>query len=120
MPTHSLGYRPSGGLDGEADISELDAFEAALHDPHSEAAEEAGALGHADQLARDTAAIERAIAALRRAEPALESWSQPRIDDALTIAARKPRPVWVLIGLLWLSTALATVGAVAAIAVLAG
>jgi hypothetical protein len=29
---------------------------------------------------------------------------------------RRPRPVWVLIGVLWLSTALVTTGAVVAIA----
>ena len=35
-------------------------------------------------------------------------------------AIAKPRPVWLLIGLLWLSTALVTAGAVVAIATLGG
>jgi hypothetical protein len=73
------------------------------------------AQGVRDQLAREVAEIEAAIAALRRAEPALESWSQ-----APATATHKPRPVWVLIGVLWLSTALVTAGAVVAIATLAG
>ena len=80
-------------------------------------ADDSGALTPADpdQLARDIAAIERAAAALRKAEPALESWSNPP-----TPAGRKPRPVWLLIGLLWVSTALVTVGAAVAIAALVG
>ena len=73
------------------------------------------AQGVRDQLAREVAEIEAAIAALRRAEPALESWTQAPVTTA-----RKPRPVWVLIGVLWLSTALVTAGAVVAIATLAG
>jgi hypothetical protein len=68
-----------------------------------------------DQLDRDIADIERATAALQRAEPALQSWT-----DASTRTVRKPRPLWLLIGVLWLSTALVTAGAVVAIATLAG
>jgi hypothetical protein len=68
-----------------------------------------------DQVARELADIEAATAALRRAEPGLESWS-----GAPASSGHKPRPVWLLIGVLWLSTALVTAGAVAAIAALAG
>jgi hypothetical protein len=68
-----------------------------------------------DQLARDIAAIERASAALRRAEPALESWTEP---PAAT--AQGTRPIWLLIGVLWISTALVTFGAVYAISTLVG
>jgi hypothetical protein len=68
-----------------------------------------------DQLAREVAEIEAATAALRRAEPELESWSKEPANPA-----QKPRPVWLLIGVLWLSTALVTAGAVVAIATLAG
>jgi hypothetical protein len=68
-----------------------------------------------DQLARDIADIESATAALRRAEPALQSWTTPQMP-----AAPKTRPLWLLIGLLWLSTAIVTVGAVYTIAVLYG
>ena len=67
------------------------------------------------QLERDIAAIERASAALRNADPALESWSLQQ-----TAPLHKPRPVWLLIGVLWLSTALATLGAVFAISALVG
>ncbi len=79
--------------------------------------EDARALKRAasEQLARDLADIERATAALRRAEPALQSWSQPA-----TAAVHTPRPLWVLMGVLWLSAAVVTVGAAVAIAVLAG
>jgi hypothetical protein len=124
MRKHDLGYEPSGGADGEAMLDELDAFEAALRDPGDGEAGEADAFAQTDQMARDIAAIERATAALRKAEPALETWSQPASEawtsDPPVIAKRNPHPVWLLIGLLWLSTALVTAGAVAAIAVLAG
>jgi len=109
MPKHLLGYRPSQGLDGDAMLVEQDSFDDAG---------QTGALTQTDrdQLLRDIDAIERATAALRRGEPALESWT----DDPPVVALRKQRPVWLLIGLLWLSTALVTVGAVAAIAKLVG
>jgi hypothetical protein len=68
-----------------------------------------------DQLARDIADIESATAALRRAAPALQSLTTPQMP-----AAPKTRPLWLLIGLLWLSTAIVTVGAAYAIAVLYG
>ena len=73
------------------------------------------AQGVRDQLAREVAEIEAATAALQRAEPTLESWTQAPVT-----ATGKPRPVWLLVGVLWLSTALVTVGAVVAIATLAG
>ena len=66
-------------------------------------------------LARDIADIESATAALLKAEPELESWSEADVP-----AAYKPRPVWLIIGVLWLSTVLVTAGAVVAIATLAG
>ena len=71
--------------------------------------------GESDQLARDIAEIERAAAALRRAEPALESWTSTPVH-----ASPKHRPVWLLIAFLWFSTALVTLGAVAAITALVG
>jgi hypothetical protein len=68
-----------------------------------------------EQLEREIADIERATASLRIAEPALESWIKP-----MTPVLPKGRPLWLLIGVLWLSTALVTAGAVVAIASLAG
>jgi hypothetical protein len=68
-----------------------------------------------EQLAREIADIERAAAILRLAEPALQSWSTPTMP-----VLGKPRPLWLLIGVLWLSTALVTAGTVVAIATLAG
>jgi hypothetical protein len=81
-------------------------------------AEDSGALTRfeQEQLARELADIERASAVLRLGEPALQSWTKPSVP----VTAKKPRPLWLLIGLLWLSTALITVGAVAAIATFAG
>jgi hypothetical protein len=86
-------------------------------DDLSEIGEDAGATAQTvrDQLAREVADIEAATATLRRAEPALESWTKAPANTG-----GKPRPVWLLIGVLWLSTALVTVGAVVAIASLAG
>ena len=80
--------------------------------------DDSGLLAAADRehLEREIAAIERASAALRRAEPELESWSNPPPSAGLA----KPRPVWLLIGTLWLSTMLVTIGAAFAISVLVG
>jgi len=117
MPKTDLGGRPPG-LDGDEAESEILAFEAALRG-RPRAADESGTLGQADRLARDLADIERAAAALRRAQPRLKDW-KPRAGDRPAGATRKPRPVWLLIALLWFSTALVTAGAVAAIARLAG
>jgi hypothetical protein len=128
MPTHDFGNPPPDGADGEAALSELHAFAAALHDSGQDSRHgtgvESGPLVPADQLARDFAEIERASAALRKAEPALEKWADTPAssgsDEVPAAALAKPRPVWLFIGLLWLSTALVTAGAVAAIARLAG
>jgi hypothetical protein len=83
----------------------------------NEISEDTSALAQSvrDQLARDIADIESATSALRRADPALESWTKP---PAAT--SHKPRPVWLLIGVLWLSTVIVTAGAVVAIATFAG
>jgi hypothetical protein len=64
-----------------------------------------------EQLAREIADIERATAVLRQAQPALQSWIKPTAS-----AAPKSRPLWLLIGVLWLSTAIVTAVAVVAIA----
>ena len=79
--------------------------------------EDAGAMAQTvrDQLAREVADIEAATATLRKAEPALESWTKAPANTG-----GKPRPIWLLVGVLWLSTALVTAGAVVAIATLAG
>lgn len=68
-----------------------------------------------EQLAREIDDIERAAAVLRRVEPALQSWSRPA-----TPVAPKPRPLWLVIGALWLSTAIVTACAAFTIASLAG
>jgi hypothetical protein len=79
--------------------------------------DDSGLLAAADRehFERELAAIEQASAALRQAEPELESWVQPPSPTL-----QKPRPVWVLVGALWLSTALVTIGAAYAIRVLVG
>lgn len=118
MPKHHLGYRPSSGSDGDAMLIEMQEFETALHEMPGDAA--ALAQIERDQIARDIDAIERATAALRRGEPALETCAEISTDDPPVVTMRKPRPVWLMIGLLWLSTALVTAGAVAAIAKLVG
>lgn len=117
MPTQDLGSMLSSALAGQAgsiDLRGLEAARRSLSDTHAENVD-AIAQAERDQLARDIADIERAAAVLRRVEPALETWT-------VTPPARlhKPRPLWLIIGALWLSTALATAGAVVVIAVLAG
>ncbi len=107
----------SGKPDGDVALIERRQFETARHSSESGAASDLASLAQIDhdQLARDIAEIERATAALRKGEPALESWTSP---PAATMA--KPRPLWLLIGVLWLSTALVAAGAVVAIATLVG
>ncbi len=120
MPNQGLAYQPSGGEDGDVALSEIDAFDTAPPAGPNGAAREDGALAPADQVALDIAEIERAAAALRRAEPALEAWTTSSSNEPLPVTPRNPRPVWLLVGLLWLSTALVAAGAVAAISRLAG
>ncbi|MFZ1923321.1 MAG: hypothetical protein WB868_19430 [Xanthobacteraceae bacterium] len=69
-----------------------------------------------DQLAREYADIERASVALRLGQPELRSWREP----ARSVTAKKPRTFWLWIGVLWVSTAVVTIGAIAVIATLAG
>jgi hypothetical protein len=69
-----------------------------------------------EQLARDIADIEAATAALCKAEPGLESWTKTEE----TAVAQQPRSVWLLVGALWLSTALVAAIAVVVIANFAG
>ena len=81
-------------------------------------ADDSGLLAAADRehLEREIAAIERAVGGLapRRARARILG----RFAAVATL--RKPRPVWLLIGALWLSTALVTLGAAFAISVLVG
>lgn len=116
MPMDRLDDRPSGGEDGNAVLVELRRSGADRRSVPDAAAAAALAVTEREQFARDIDDIERAAAVLRKAEPALESWT----DVSPPATTPKPRPVWLLIGLLWLSTALVTVGAVAAIAALVG
>jgi hypothetical protein len=114
MSEHDLGAR-SSHHPGEAIAIEPRDLETARQALARSDAGGALAQFERDQLARDIAAIESATAALRRAEPALQSWTKPQMP-----AVPKSRPLWLLIGLLWLSTAILTVGAAYAIAVLYG
>ena len=114
MSKHHLGFLPADGADTQTvadDVSPFDAGRVATQ-PTMEVADATAAADRA-QLERDIAAIERASAALRRADPAMESWI-----DTPAPTMQKPRPVWLLIGVLWLSTALVTLGAVYAISAL--
>ena len=122
----------SAGSDADIAAFALPRGESLLRGDLSEITEDAGATAQTvrDQLAREVADIEATIAvisgpssrdieiataALRQAEPALESWTKAPANTG-----GKPRPVWLLIGVLWLSTALVTAGAVVAIASLVG
>jgi hypothetical protein len=100
-----------------ADAASRDFSALVMRAPAAADLDDSGLLAAADRehLEREIAAIERASAALRHAEPALESWV-----DVPSARQPKARPVWLLIGALWLSTALVTIGAVFAISVLVG
>ena len=117
MPKQDIGFISSGSAEREAVPDNTRKPAATRSDVRYASANESGQLAAADreQLEREFAAIERATAALRRAEPALVSWTS---SPAATL--HKPRPVWLLIGVLWLSTALVTLGAVFAITALVG
>jgi hypothetical protein len=69
------------------------------------------------QLARAVAEIEKASAALRRSEPALETW---RPGLAPRRETRKHLSVWLLIGGIWISATLVVAGATGAILYLLG
>jgi hypothetical protein len=66
----------------------------------------------ANQLERDIAEIERAVAALREGEPDLEPWtnSTPPVPEP-----RKFRSVWFFVGTIWIATVLVTGAATLAI-----
>jgi hypothetical protein len=119
MSKDVLGSMPKGSADWDSAfdaVRRLDGARRAVEDVVGD--RRATTRTDSDQMARDIAEIERATAALRKAEPALEAWTErPR---SRTRPPRKPRSVWVIIGALWLSTALVTAGAVAAIAKLVG
>jgi hypothetical protein len=115
MSDQDAGFLPS---DGAADsvVGAARALDAA-HDVATANGDDVGLLAATDRehLEREIAAIERAAEALRKAEPGLESWS-----DMPAPKVHKPRPIWLLIGVLWLSTALVTIGAVFALSALVG
>jgi hypothetical protein len=68
-----------------------------------------------DDIARDIAEIERARAALLLAEPGLLPSNRPPPK-----VLAKTRPLWLLISVVWLSTALVTLGAAVVISALVG
>jgi hypothetical protein len=115
MSKHYVGFEPSGGSD-DAELSDLHAAEANLQAPHDARAAEIDALTHADQLARDFAEIERAVVALRKAEPALEPWDDALVEDPLAVSPSKPPSVWLVIGVLWFLLVLVAGCAVVSIA----
>jgi hypothetical protein len=67
-----------------------------------------------DRLARDMAEIERAAAALRRAEPTLER----RPPSPVSLDAPPARSVWPLLGVVWLTAAAVDACAIGAIVLL--
>ena len=106
MSKHYLGFVPFGETDGTVEQNELRTSEASLRDPHDEAAAEVDSVSQADQLERDFAEIERAVIALRKAEPALEPSDETSLEDPLAIMPPRPPSVWLVIGALWFLLAL--------------
>lgn len=109
LRTLSTGYLKSNTLGG------TQPFYALASDSWHDCSDNSGWIAATDgvQFERDIAAIDRAIATLRRAEPALQSWAEP------APALSSPRPLWQVIGVLWFSAALVTLSAMFAIYVLA-
>jgi hypothetical protein len=70
-----------------------------------------------DQLARDMAEIERAAAALRRAEPTLER--RPPYAPA-SLEAPAARSVWPLLCVIWLTAVAVVSGSIGAVVLLLG
>jgi len=116
MSEQHLGFLPPNGAMAHAVLEDIGADDTArvITQPVIDASSVVAVIDRA-QLERDIAAIERASAALRRADPAMGSWT-----GAAPAAMPKPRPVWLLIGVLWLSTVLITIGAVFTISALVG
>lgn len=117
MANHYLDTLSADSAVGDAVLADARAFEAMRRGGTPASTDSVGSPlpSEPDQLARDIAEIERVSAVLRKVEPALQSWPNP---PAPTIG--KPRPVWLLVGVLWISTAIVTVGAAVAIAALVG
>ncbi len=116
-----LGFLSSDGAQGNAILEQIRNLDTVRQDNMRTGVDDEFDLDAAadrKQLARDIAAIERATALLRRMEPALQSWSEPP-PTAATIG-QSAHTVWPLIGALWVSTALVTLGAVYAISALVG
>jgi hypothetical protein len=116
MLNHSIGYQPSSGSESDAVFGKVVAVDAAVRGPHLELVRGAETLWQSAQIARELAEIERAAAALRRAEPALEIWTAASTDPLVGT----PHSVWRSIGLVWFATVTIGGGALAVIAHLAG
>jgi hypothetical protein len=124
FPAHVFPIPKSGTADtadGDQALTDLSGLDAAPTGPDLPGVDDPGPLAPAerDQLACDIAAIERATEVLRRAEPALDAWSQSPLGTTSPTLGQ-PRPVWLLIGVLWISAALVTLGAAVTIAALVG
>jgi hypothetical protein len=116
MSENPIGSRSSSDPSGDTSLVATDRRVAERRSVAPNIADDTSALAQRDreQLARDFAEIERAAAILRKAEPALESWTQAPATTG------EQHPVWLLIALLWFSSALVTVGAVVAFAAFVG
>jgi hypothetical protein len=110
-----LGFLSSDSLEGGTVLREFNEFDVLPASDLAKTGLSSLTAAEREQLAREVAAIAQASAALRRGQPELQSWV-----DAPTPTMQKPRPIWLLIGVLWLSTALVTIGAVFAISALVG
>jgi hypothetical protein len=116
MSKHYIGFEPSDGSDGDAELNDLHAAETDFHAPREVGVAHASSLAHADQLARDFDEIERAIVALRQVEPGLEPWDETSVEDPLAVSPSRPPSVWLVIGALWFLLALIAGCAVVTIA----
>jgi hypothetical protein len=116
MSRHYVGFVPSEESDDTVQQNELRTSGASPRAPSNEAVAEVDSLSHADQLERDFAEIERAVIALRKAEPALEPSAETSFEDPLAIMPPRPPSVWLVIGALWFLLALVAGCAVVSVA----
>jgi hypothetical protein len=72
-------------------------------------------LSSSERFEQHLAEIDRASALLRSALPDLEAWPSQAAEN---MSNTKPRPVWLVVSVLWISTLVVTAMATVAIAVL--
>ena len=80
MSKHYIGFEPSDGSDGDAELTSFTPLKLISKLLMTRGPQRSIHSRTRDQLARDFAEIERATAALRKAEPGLEPWAETSVE----------------------------------------